>query len=329
MVPNGMGSGSDFDLTREDSDEPRRSSVTQLRHRARPAAPPVIDEGDNWPTDNARSLAVRTPTPAATPEPVELPTSRADAFNLERQSASDPPARPGSPARAQKTLVNPTLEEDTRTPAAQVKPITGAPHQPFASPRPGRTPAERSRRLPAFADGLLPSLRGALARTYVHKRVVGATCVGVALALGASTLYDAVNPTGSRATSTKVTKASSGRITTSQTIDHAAAKNSAFVAHKKAHPGRPTHRAHRQATHHRTASTRGKHPRTRSSSSTTSSVSASQHTYTSPAPIATPAAPPSTQATSARTPPTSTSSSTKTPAFGAAGALGPGSSPDG
>jgi hypothetical protein len=306
-----MGNSSDFDLTREDSDEPRRSSVTQLRHRARPTAPPVIDEGDDWPTDNARSLAVPTPTPAATPGPVEV-ASRDDAFNLEPKPASDGPVDPGHDA-----------------PGAQVKPIGPAQHQPFAAPQPGRTVAEHSRRRPAFADWLLPSLRSLLARTHVHKRVVTATCVAVALALGASKFYDAINTTGSRATSTKVTEASSRRITTSPTIDHSAAKNSAFVAHKKAHPGRLTHRTHRQATHHRTAPTRRKHPRTPSSSSTTSSVSASQHTYTSPAPVATPAAPSPTQATSARTPPASTSSSTKTPAFGANGALGPGSSPDG
>ena len=305
-----MGSSSDFDLTREDSDEPRRGSVTQLRHHARPAAPPVIDEGDDWPTDNARSLAVPTPTPAATPGPVEV-ASRADAFNLEPKLASNGTVDPGRDA-----------------PEAQVKPIGSADHQPFASPQPGRTVVGHSTRPSAFADGLLRSIRALLARTHVHKRVVIAACLTVALALGATQLYDALNTTGSRATSTKVTKASFGRMTTSPTVDHSAAKDSAFVADQEAHRRRATHRAHRQAIHHRTTSTRRKHPRTSSSSSTTSSVSASQHTYTSPTPVATPATS-SVQATSARTPPASTSSSTTTPAFGANGALGPGSSPDG
>jgi hypothetical protein len=306
-----MGSSSDFDLTREDSDEPRRGSVTQLRHRARPTSPPVIDEGDDWPTDNARSLAIPTPTPAATPGPVEV-ASRADAFNLEPKPASNGAVDPGRDA-----------------PEAQVKPIGSADHQPFASAQPGRTVVGHSTRPSAFSDGLLRSIRALLASTHVDRRVVIAACLTVALALGASQLYDALNTTGSRATSTKVTKASFGRITTSPTIDHSAAKNSAFVADQEAHRRRATHRAHRQAIRHRTSSTRRKHLRTPSSSSTTSSASASQHTYTSPTPVATPATPSSVQATSARTPPASTSNSTKTPAFGANGALGPGSSPDG
>jgi hypothetical protein len=306
-----MGSGSDFDLTRGDSEEPRRGSVTQLRHRARPAAPPVIDEGDDWPTDNARSLAVPTPTPAATPGPVEV-ASRADAFNLEPKATSNGTVDPGRDA-----------------PEAQVKPIGSADHQPFASPQPGRTLVRHSTRPSAFSDRLLRSIRALLASTHVDKRAVIAACLTVALALGASQLYDALNTTGSRATSTKVTKASFARVTTSPTIDHSATKNSVIVADQEAHRRRATHRAHRQASHHLTTSTRRKHPRTPSSSSTTSSVSASQHTYTSPAPVATPVTPSSAQATSARTPPTSTSSSPKTPAFGANGALGPGSSPDG
>jgi hypothetical protein len=155
-------------------------------------------------------------------------------------------------------------------------------------------------------------------------------CIAVVLGLGAITVYHALGAGAPDATSNHSAKASARIIARSTTVDHSAARNPAFVTRKGSGDRRARRladRTHPDAVHHRTRSAGRK--RTTTSRSTTRSVSTSQHTYTSPAPVATPATPSPVQATSASTPLTSTSSSTKPPAFGPNGALGPGSSPDG
>jgi hypothetical protein len=122
MVANGMGIGGDFDLTRGDSEEPRRNSILQLRHRTPLEPPPVIDDGDDWDTHNAGSLAIPR-------VPVAERPSRADTFNLAAPSRqqeeidADPDTAAGSNrlgASADQSLTptsddNPTADEDETT----------------------------------------------------------------------------------------------------------------------------------------------------------------------------------------------------------------------
>jgi hypothetical protein len=165
-----------------------------------------------------------------------------------------------------------------------------------------------------------------------RKRVLILACLTVVLGLGATTVYDALSAGGSDATSRRAAKASAPTITRSTAAHRSATTNPALVTHKPspARPARrPGHRTRPVTVHHRSRSAARKH--TSTPRSTTSSVVATDYTYTTPPTVvAAPGTSSATDATSSSTAPASTSSKPKqAPAFGASGALGPGSSPDG
>ena len=326
----------DFDLTRKDSEEARRSSVRQLR-RTRTTQPPVLDDGDDWNTRNADSLTVPTPKPAAIPPAVELPTERADAFNLE---LPEPAVRPHAPVRP----ISPATSPPDRAPA-QRRPIAdpepgGAPadiqtiaedHEPPRAPVALPTPsATRSRPIRFPAGASLASRKTLLLRLTERKQVLIGACVAVLVALSATALYNALSPTTTRAISHNAVKESAASITHSSAVGHSTTKTDAFVKNPKSRTPRDRGSAHRSrgaAVHHRSR-TAARHTTTRTPTRATNSVAPIEHAYTAPA--AAPATSSGTEATSSGTTPASTSSrTTKTPAFGASGALGPGSSPDG
>ena len=182
------------------------------------------------------------------------------------------------------------------------------------------------------AAGARLSPRGVtVARADARKRALILACVAVVLGVGATTVYDALSAGGSDATSSHGAKASAPTITPSTTADHSATRNRAFVTHTASGDRRARRlgdRTRPAAAHHRSRSAARKHasaPR-----STTDTLVASDHTYTTPPVVAAPAAPSATKAASSSTARASTSgNSNQAPAFGASGALGPGSSPDG
>jgi len=201
--------------------------------------------------------------------------------------------------------------------------------------RPRRTATEISRRgrqvlARSRAASARLSPRGVtVARADARKRALILACVAVLLGVGATTVYNALTTGGSDTTSSQAAKASAPIMTPSTAADHSATRNPASVTHKASRARPLVDRTRPVAIHHRSRSAARKH--TSTPRSTTSSVVATDYTYTTPPTVvAAPGTSSATEATSSSTAPASTSSKPKqAPAFGASGALGPGSSPDG
>jgi hypothetical protein len=301
----------DFDLTREDPDEPRRSSVLQLR-RTRTTPAPIIDDGDDWDTRNAASLAIPSQKPLAPPAIDERPSDRTDAFNLEPPADTSPVPAP----------VEGTHQAESNSASTESRP------SPISLPRNRRLGNPLSA-LSAFPSALLSTGRVLLVRAWARKRVLAAICVTSVLVLGVTEIYGALSANGPDTTSSRhVTKASALITRRSTTADHSTTSNSAFITNRASRAHRDTHRAaqrtRRLATHHHTKAATQK--RRTTPRSTTRSIAQTHQTYTArPAVVAPTPAPAASESTSTTTKPaTQSSGSTNPPTYGEGGVLGAG-----
>ncbi len=302
-----MGNQSDFDLSRGATDEPR-TGVSQIRERARPARifadedarDPVLD----WDTHHAGSLQLPTthrpkvlahtdgelaPREQSPPAAAAALRRRADAFSLEDEID-----------RADSEAPNHTDGEEEHAQAVAA-PTASLRREPRTQP----SRSSPRRRAVAFAFGLAVlvtlALVGLSGHT-AHHTVTAAASLGTRSPL-------LTNPL------TSVPKRSTERTSTRH-----AAKPTAAAR-------KPRHRVQRKPWH-------GQRHTARSPKGHTAATSTAEHApatpiYTTPAYTAPPPTPTPTSDTGSSSGTTSHSSSAKQPAFGAAGTLGPGSSPNG
>jgi len=281
MVANGMGNGSDFDLTRGDPDGPSRGTVRHLPRRNRVECAPVIDDGDDWDTHNAQSLAVPA-APATPPEPSPDPAA---AYDL--ATHTEPPQVAIAPAPDVNVDVDPDAHDDETKNDVVAEPVALLPVD--------DEPAAYTLRAPTGPT-----------RSYTARRISAVLILALA-GLTTIAVILSIQPGGSSATTPRISTGTPLTSHIAAAIQTAGRTSAAEITTliSKAHLTSKT-------THRKPPAQRRRHPRTARHTAT-----AATRTKTSPPVAQTPASnytPPPTSSSTSDTPTAGAVTQTHTPA---------------